>query len=40
MVDPNYKVMGVSLVYVSGSTYKYYWTTDFGGYIDSTARTL
>ena len=40
MVDPNYKVMGISLIFVSGSTYKYYWTTDFGGYIDSTARML
>jgi uncharacterized protein YkwD len=37
MVDPNYKVVGISLLYASGSTYKYYWTTDFGGYIDATA---
>jgi uncharacterized protein YkwD len=40
MVNPNYKVMGISLLYVSGSTYKYYWTTDFGGYIDPTAGSL
>ena len=40
MVDPNYKVVGISLIFVSGSTYKYYWTTDFGGFIDSTARML
>ena len=40
MVSPNFKVIGISLVFVSGSTYKYYWTTDFGGYVDSTARML
>jgi uncharacterized protein YkwD len=40
MVDPNYRVMGISLIYVSASTYKYYWTTDFGGFIDPTARNL
>jgi uncharacterized protein YkwD len=40
MVDPNYKVVGLSLLYASGSAYKYYWTTDFGGYIDSTAHSL
>jgi uncharacterized protein YkwD len=40
MVDPNFKVIGVSLVYESGATYHYYWTTDFGGYVDPTAHTL
>ena len=40
MVNPNFKVIGVSLVYVSGSTYRYYWTTDFGGYVDSTAHSV
>lgn len=37
MVDPNFKVIGVSLIYDSDSIYKYYWTTDFGGFVDSTA---
>lgn len=40
MINPNYKVVGVSFVYVSGSPYGYYWATDFGGYADPTARTL
>jgi hypothetical protein len=40
MVNPNYKVIGVSLSYVAGSVYKYYWTTDFGGYLDPTAHSL
>jgi len=38
MLNPNYKVIGVGLVHVPGSPYGYYWTTDFGGYIDATAR--
>ena len=40
MLGANYKVLGVSLVYVSGSPYGSYWTTDFGGYIDSTAHSV
>ena len=40
MLDPNFKVLGVSLVYVSGSPYGSYWTTDFGGYVDSTAHSV
>jgi len=40
MINPNYKVIGISLVHVSGSPYGYYWTTDFGGYADATARVL
>lgn len=40
MVSANFKVIGISLVYVSGSEYGYYWTTDFGGYVDRTAHTL
>ena len=40
MLNPNFTVVGVSLVYVAGSPYGYYWTTDFGGYVDSTAHSL
>ncbi|MGI5940487.1 MAG: S-layer homology domain-containing protein [Thermoleophilia bacterium] len=40
MLSANFKVLGISLVYVSGSDYGYYWTTDFGGYVDPTAHTL
>ncbi len=40
MLGANYEVMGVSLEYVAGSPYGYYWTTDFGGYVDSTAHSL
>jgi len=40
MLSPNYKVIGISLVKVSGSPYGYYWTTDFGGYVDSTAHQI
>jgi len=35
MLDPNYKVIGIGLV--TGGSYGYYWTTDFGGYVDPTA---
>jgi uncharacterized protein YkwD len=40
MLGSGYKVIGVSLVVVPGSPYTYYWTTDFGGYVDSSAHTL
>lgn len=33
MLGVNYRVMGLSRVYVPGSTYGYYWTNDFGGYV-------
>ena len=35
MVNPTYQVMGIGLV--TGGPYGYYWTADFGGYVDSTA---
>jgi uncharacterized protein YkwD len=38
MLDYNYKVVGISLVYVTGSEYGYYWTLDFGGYVDPSAQ--
>ena len=34
MLNPSYTVIGVGRVYWGFSTYKYYWTTDFGGYVD------
>jgi len=40
MLNSAFKVIGVSLVTVSGSPYTYYWTTDFGGYVDPTAHTV
>ncbi len=40
MLGANYKVLGVSLVFVSGSPYGSYWTTDFGGYVDPTAHSV
>lgn len=35
MLNPNFKVIGIGFVYVSSSPYRYYWTTDFGGYVDA-----
>ena len=40
MLNPAYKVLGVSQYQLAGSPYTYYWTTDFGGYVDSTAHTV
>jgi uncharacterized protein YkwD len=37
MLGSAYKVIGVSLHTLVGSPYTYYWTTDFGGYVDPTA---
>jgi len=36
MLNPNYVVIGIGLVYNGSSTYGWYWTTDFGGYDDGT----
>ena len=33
MLSENYVVMGIARVYTAGSTYGYYWTNDFGGYL-------
>lgn len=33
MLNPNFKVMGLSRLYVPGSKYGYYWTNDFGGFV-------
>lgn len=39
MLNPNYKVIGIGRAYGAGSTYRWYWTTDFGGYVDQTGGT-
>ncbi len=33
MLGENYLVMGIALVYTQASTFGYYWTNDFGGYV-------
>ncbi|MBO3800410.1 MAG: PKD domain-containing protein [Candidatus Brockarchaeota archaeon] len=35
MLNPCFKAIGIGLAYSASSTYKWYWTTDFGGYDDS-----
>ncbi|MGQ9479256.1 MAG: CAP domain-containing protein [Thermoproteota archaeon] len=35
MLNPCFKAIGIGLAYNPSSTYKWYWTTDFGGYGDS-----
>jgi hypothetical protein len=40
MLNSSYKVLGVSFYTLAGSPYTYYWTTDFGGYVDPTAHAL
>jgi uncharacterized protein YkwD len=40
MLSSAYKVIGVSFYQLSGSPYTYYWTTDFGGYVDPTAHAV
>lgn len=36
MLNPSFKVIGIGRAYNSNSTYKWYWTTDFGGTVDQT----
>jgi uncharacterized protein YkwD len=35
MLSPNFKAIGIGRAYKSTSTYKWYWTADFGGYVDA-----
>ena len=35
MLSSAYKVIGISRSYSATSTYKWYWNTDFGGYVDA-----
>jgi uncharacterized protein YkwD len=37
MLNSNYRAIGIGRVYNASSTYDYYWTTTFGGVVDSTA---
>lgn len=39
MLNASYKVIGIGRAYGAASTYRWYWTTDFGGYDDSAAPT-
>jgi len=36
MLNPNYTVIGIGRAYNAAAPYRYYWTTDFGGYADRT----
>ncbi|MCI0388156.1 MAG: CAP domain-containing protein [Acidobacteria bacterium] len=36
MLNGNYNVIGIARVFGANTTYKWYWTTDFGGYVDAT----
>jgi uncharacterized protein YkwD len=36
MLSSSYSVIGIGRAYSATSTYKWYWTTDFGGYADRT----
>lgn len=36
MLNPNFNVIGVARAYNSGAFYRWYWTTDFGGFVDAT----
>ncbi len=40
MLTSAFKVVGVSFYQLAGSPYTYYWTTDFGGYVDPTAHAI
>lgn len=39
MLDGNYRVVGVSRLDVKGSPFGWYWTTDFGSFVDQSAST-
>lgn len=34
MLSANYKVIGIARAYSASATYRWYWTTNFGGYVD------
>ena len=38
MLDGNYETIGIGRVNVPGANHDWYWTTDFGGVVDSTSR--
>ncbi|MBL8186471.1 MAG: hypothetical protein JNK38_00605 [Acidobacteria bacterium] len=35
MLNPNFNVLGISRAYSATTTYKWYWTTNFGGFADT-----
>ena len=37
MLNANFKAIGIGRAYNSASTYDWYWTTNFGGYVDGAA---
>lgn len=39
MLNPNFKAIGIGRVSTPGSTYNWYWTTKFGGFVDQTIPT-
>ncbi|MGE0127248.1 MAG: CAP domain-containing protein [Blastocatellales bacterium] len=36
MLNPNFRVIGIARANGASSIYKWYWVTDFGGYVDAT----
>ncbi|MFN7946645.1 MAG: CAP domain-containing protein [Blastocatellia bacterium] len=36
MLNANYAVIGIGRAYNAGATYRWYWTNDFGSYVDAT----
>jgi Domain of unknown function (DUF4082)/Cysteine-rich secretory protein family len=36
MLNSSYKVLGIGRAYNAASPYRWYWTTDFGGFVDQT----
>ncbi len=36
MLSSSYRVIGIGRAYSATSSYRWYWTTDFGGYVDRT----
>jgi len=39
MLTSSYGAIGIGRAYNAGATYRWYWTTDFGGYVDAAAQT-
>lgn len=37
MLDGHYRVIGISRLYAASGSHHWYWTTDFGGYVDPTS---
>ena len=37
MLDGHYRVIGIARIYTPGGNHHWYWTTDFGGFVDPTS---